>query len=45
MEYARLSLNWNDLKTVLDGNLSYYGLTIEDIDVYDYEDMEEPLDE
>lgn len=45
LEYARLSLNWNDLKTVLDGNLSYYGLTIEDIDVYDYEDMEEPLDE
>lgn len=45
LEYARLSLNWNKLEPELNNLLSDYGLTIEEIDVYDYEDMEEPLDE
>lgn len=45
LEYARLSLNWDELEPELNDNLVGYGLTIEDIDVYDYEDMEEPLDE
>lgn len=45
LEYARLSLNWNELEPELMGFLSDYGLTLEDIDVYDYEEMEEPLDE
>ena len=45
LEYARLSLNWDELESELMDQLVEYGLTIEDIDVYDYEDMEESLDE
>lgn len=45
LEYAHLSLNWAELEPVLNGLLNDYGLTIEDIDVYDYEEVEEPLDE
>lgn len=45
LEYARLSLNWDELETELNDYLIEYGLTIDDVDVYDYEDMEEPLDE
>lgn len=45
LEYARLSLNWDELEPKLNDHLMEYGLTIEDVDVYDYEDMEEPLDE
>lgn len=45
LEYARLSLNWDILEPELKDYLAYYGLALEDIDVYDYEDMEEPLDE
>ncbi len=45
LEYARLSLNWRELEPELNDYLLEYGLTIEDVDVYDYEDMEEPLDE
>lgn len=45
LEYARLSLNWNELEPELNNHLMEYGLTIEDVDVYDYEDMEESLDE
>lgn len=44
-EYARLALNWNDLEVELADHLGAYGLTIEDVDVYDYEEMEELLDE
>lgn len=44
-EYARLALNWNDLEVELTDHLCAYGLTIEDIDVYDYEGMEELIDE
>lgn len=45
LEYARLALNYNELQNELDGYLHYYGLSIEDIDVFDYEDMEDTLDE
>lgn len=45
LEYARLSLNWNELKPKLNDYLSRYGLAVEDVDIYDYEDMEESLDE
>lgn len=45
LEYARLSLNWNELEPGLNEYLQEYDLSIEDIDVYDYEDMEETLDE
>lgn len=44
-EYARLALIWNDLEVKLADHLGAYGLTIEDVDVYDYEGMEELIDE
>lgn len=44
-EYARLALNWEDLEQELDDHLTTYGLSIEDVDVYDYEEMEEIIDE
>lgn len=44
-EYAKLSLNWDELAPELENYLGDYGLAIEDVDVYDYEDMEESLDE
>lgn len=44
-EYGRLALNWDDLARDLDAHLQTYGLTEEDIDVYDYDDMEVVIDE
>lgn len=44
-EYARLALNWGDLKEQLDNMLIEYNLQLEDIDVYDYEEMEALGDE
>lgn len=44
-EYARLALNWEELEVELNDHLGTYGLTIEDVDVYDYEEMEGTLDE
>ena len=44
-EYARLALNWEELEVELNDYLGSYGLTIEDVDVYDYEEMEEMIDE
>jgi superfamily II DNA or RNA helicase len=44
-EYAKLSLNWEELAPELENYLGDYGLTVEDVDVYDYEDMEESLDD
>lgn len=44
-EYAKLALNWNELESVLNDYLFEYGLDIDDVDVYDYEDVEENLDE
>lgn len=41
-EYAKLALNWTDLSGILDDLLRQYGLDITDVDVYDYEEMEEP---
>ena len=45
LEYARLALNWEELEKELDGHLMDYNLNVEDVDVYDYEDMEEELDD
>lgn len=45
LEYARLALNWNELKDELESKLQLYGLTIDDIDVYDYDNMEVQMDE
>ena len=44
-EYAKLALNWDELEIELNDHLGAYGLTIEDVDVYDYEGMEEIIDE
>lgn len=44
-EYARLALNWDELEPELMGYLTMFGLAEEDIDVYDYEDMEVTGDE
>lgn len=44
-EYARLALNWSDLELELQSQLTMYGLSVEDIDVYDYDDMEVTVDE
>ena len=44
-EYARLALNWGELEAELEARLQTYGLSIEDAGVYDYEDMEDTIDE
>lgn len=44
-EYAKLALNWDDLKDQLDDMLNSYGLSLEDVDVYDYEEMGDLEDE
>lgn len=44
-EYAKLSQNWKDLEVELTDMLIQYGLSIEDVDVYDYEEMEDYSDE
>ena len=44
-EYAKLALNWDTLADTLNGLLDQYGLEITDVDVYDYEEMEDPADE
>ena len=44
-EYARLALNWDELENELHSHLVAYGLCDEDIDVYDYDEMEVALDE
>lgn len=44
-EYARLALNWFELESELKKHLATYGLSLEDVDVYDYEDMEVAADE
>ncbi len=45
LEYAKLSKNWPELEPVLESLLQQYDLSIDDIDVYDYEDVEEETDE
>lgn len=40
-EYAKLAKNWNELQNELEDLLIQYGLSQEDIDVYDYEEMED----
>lgn len=45
LEYAKLALNSEELTTDLQGYLTYYDLDIDDINVYEYENVEEPLDE
>jgi hypothetical protein len=44
-EYARLALNADELLAELDEMIAPYGITDEELAVYDYEDMEVPTDE
>lgn len=44
-EYARLAKNWQTLEIQLDELLNNYGLCQDDVDVYDYEEMEGEIDE
>ncbi len=44
-EYARLALNCADLENEFDFHLSNYGLAREDVEVYDFEDVEVNIDE
>ena len=44
-EYAKLSSNWEELQPEFKRMLREYSLEQTDVDVYDYEDMEEGLDE
>lgn len=44
-EYARLALNWSELEPELNSYLNQYGLDMESVDVYDYDEMEETIDE
>ena len=44
-EYAKLAKNWTELETELLNNLSDYGLELEDVDVFDFEEMEDEMDE
>lgn len=44
-EYAKLALNWSKLESELESYLTRYDLCIEDIDIYDYEDVEDTVDE
>lgn len=45
LEYARLADNANQLMEELETHLTHYGLCVDDVDVFDYEDMEDTLDE
>ena len=38
-------MNWDNLESDLNDLLAQYSLEIDDIDVYDYEDVEEGSDE
>ena len=44
-EYAKLSINYDETMDELNNLLVQYGLSEEDVDVYDYEEMEDEIDE
>ena len=44
-EYAKLSLNYEETEQELENMLIQYGLSMENVDVYDYEEMEDEIDE
>ena len=44
-EYAKLALNWDELQDQLDDMLIEYGIEMEEIDVFDYDEMEDEGDE
>ena len=45
-EYAHLALNWSSgLSDELDGYIAEYGLDEDEVKAYNYEEMEDDLDE
>lgn len=44
-EYAKLSLNWNELEEEFTDMLIQYDMTLEDVDTYDYDEKEDYEDE
>lgn len=44
-EFARLALNWSGLQVEFQQLMDNYGLSNENVDVYDYEDMEDYSDD
>lgn len=44
-EYAHLALNWDELERELNSHLISYNLYDEDVNVYDYDEMEDIIDE
>lgn len=42
-EYAKLAENWENLKEEFFGILSSYSLTLEDVDIYNYNEMESDI--
>lgn len=44
-EYAKLAINANELDSELEDQLMHYGITREEIDVYNYDEMEDTTDE
>lgn len=44
-EYAKLAMNCSEQEAVLSRYLDKYGLSLEEIDVFDFENMEDDLDE
>lgn len=44
-EYAKLALNWSELKQELTNFLNLYKLTIENINVYEFDEIEDNTDE
>lgn len=45
LEYAKLAMNWTELEPEINGLLNKYHLMMEDIDVFDYEEVEDVDDE
>ena len=41
-EYGKLAKNWSELTGEFESLLIQYGLDISDVDIYDYEEVEEP---
>ena len=44
-EYAKLAINKDELLEELQEKLDYYGLTIDDVNCYEFEDVEVSMDE
>lgn len=45
LEYARLAINWSELENQFTDLLDQYNITYDDVDVFDYDEFEEAMDE